>query len=85
MKTRITGVTIEADSVVIKGADFDSLCAMARENEQLRGELSIAQEGLANVMQEIEQYRATLSGIASCATCGVCSGAAEKRLRDPHG
>lgn len=38
----IQGVTIEADSVVVKGADFDALCALARENEQLRAKLDYA-------------------------------------------
>lgn len=51
-KHPITGITIEADSVVVKGTDFDLLCGMAHENERLRGELSLAEEGLANYAQE---------------------------------
>jgi hypothetical protein len=50
---KVTGITIEADSVVIKGTDFDALCALARENEQLRQGLSLAEKGLANATQEI--------------------------------
>lgn len=53
----IQGVTIEADSVVIKGADFDALCALAGENEALRGTLSLAEEGLANYEEENQRLR----------------------------
>lgn len=58
---KVTGITIEADSVVIKGTDFDALCALARENEQLRGNLSLAEEGLANYAQEIAVLRNDLT------------------------
>lgn len=33
-KRVVTGITIEADSVVIKGKDFDWLCSMARDMER---------------------------------------------------
>lgn len=53
----ITGITIEADSVVVKGSDFDALCGLATENNRLRQELSLAEEGLANYELEVQRLR----------------------------
>lgn len=48
----ITGITIEADSVVIKGSDFDALCGLAAENERLRKQLSSRLQDLERIKQE---------------------------------
>lgn len=76
----ITGITVEADSVVVKGGDFDSLCAAADENFRLRKELSLAEEGLANYAQEVE--RLTKERDKYKEVLRICSREAERQLRE---
>lgn len=44
---QITGITIEADSVCVKGPDFDCLCAMAKDCENMHAEVQRLQRALA--------------------------------------
>jgi hypothetical protein len=59
----------------LRSSEHDVVCpcldlrkAAAAEIAQLRGTLSLAEEGLANYAQENEQLRAALQDLANC--CG---------------